>query len=157
MQHISTTMFLDHGWEPLPIGLGKILQIGVRKKNLQLWTVSSHKTVNKKYTWWHPSRGTGHILDHIVTPQAQRKYVDMVKTVHEGRRGNAGDPLGQTHRQKRAHPNSDYWDDYTDHLPVEIKIHHFPKWEKTKDGRKHPRKKTKCFITIVYGAHRVNN
>ena len=47
MQHIYTTMFFDHGWEPTPIGLGKILQIGVRKKNLQLWTVSSHEQSTK--------------------------------------------------------------------------------------------------------------
>ena len=109
------------------------------------------QTVNKKYTWWHPSRGTGHILDHIATPQAQRKYVDMVKTVHEGRRGNAGDPLGQTHRQKRAHPNSDYWDDYTDHLPVEIKIHHFPKWKKQRMEEHTPARKPNVSLLSCTG------
>ena len=116
-----------------------------------LMTVTSIDNVNKKYTWWHPSRGTGHILDHIVTPQAQRKYIDMVKTVHEGRRGNAGDPLGQTHRQKRSHPNSDYWDDYTDHLPVEVKMHHFPKWKKQRMEENTPARKPNVSLLSCTG------
>ncbi|CAJ1384886.1 unnamed protein product, partial [Effrenium voratum] len=28
----------------------------------------------KKYTWWHPSNGTGHVLDHFLMPGSQVKY-----------------------------------------------------------------------------------
>ena len=83
--------------------------------------------ITKRYTWWHPSKGTGHTLDHFVLRQHQVKYVDNTKTVHEGRRGNAGEPLGRKRTQpEQVNMGIDYWDDYTDHLPIEIKFHFYP-------------------------------
>ena len=79
--------------------------------------------ITKRYTWWHPSKHTGHTL----VRHHQVKYVDNTKTVHEGRRGNAGEPLGRKRTQpEQGRMGIDYRDDYTDHLPIEVKLHFYP-------------------------------
>ena len=65
-----------------------------------------------------------------MTPPNQLKFFDNIKTVHEGRRGNAGDPLGRPSRHAGPNPTRLYWDDFTDHLPVEANLHYYPKWKK---------------------------
>ena len=57
--------------------------------------------------------------------------MDSVRTVHEGRRGNAGDPLHRVRWGRQyQRGSSDFWGDYTDHLPIEICIHFWPQWNK---------------------------
>lgn len=51
--------------------------------------------LRKRYTWWHPARRTGHGLDHFLVKGHSRRFIDSARTVHEGRRGNAGEPLGR--------------------------------------------------------------
>ena len=84
---------------------------------------------------------TGHILDHIMTPPNQLKYFDNIKTIHEERIGNAGELLGRPNRYEDQNSTRLYWDDFTDHLPVEAQLHYYPKWKKPRTHRvqKRPR------------------
>lgn len=101
-----------------------------QKEGLTIADTRYQQPLNKRYTWWHPTFKTGHILDHVMTPPNQLKFFDNIKTVHEGRRGNAGDPLGRPSRHAGPNPTRLYWDDFTDHLPVEANLHYYPKWKK---------------------------
>ena len=83
--------------------------------------------IRKRYTWWHPGRQSGHTIDHFLVRQSQKRFF----TVHQGRRGNAGDPLHRVRfRHGRVWEYTDYWDDYTDHLPIELQCHFWPHWER---------------------------
>ena len=97
-----------------------------------------YQPMRKRHTWWHPARGTGHTIDHFLTKQSQRRFVDSVRTVHQGRRGNAGDPLHRVRWGRQHHwGSSDFWDDYTDHLPIEICVHFWPQWNRTRQNTTH--------------------
>ena len=87
----------------------------------------------KKYTWSHPSNGTGHVLDHFLMPGSQVKYVDSARTVHQGRRGNAGEPLRRPRRVGNG-GGEDHWDDYTDHLPIELTWHYWHRWQPRREA-----------------------
>ena len=89
-----------------------------------------------------PANGTGHILDHVLVPSSQVKYVDHVRTVHQGRRGNAGEPLGQGYRHSHRLVQLDFWHDYTDHIPVESQRHYFPRWKPDQQTEDAGREKT---------------
>ena len=126
-----------HGQHPstlAPWGSARTSPSGHR---LLEWCTREHMTLvdtkfsqphAKRCTWWHPARSTGHILDHVLTPAHQLRYFDNVKTVHEGRRGNAGTPLRRVDPQHVAPADRLYWDDFTDHLPVEIKFHYWARF-----------------------------
>ena len=43
--------------------------------------------IRKRYTWWHPSRQSGHTIDHFLVRQSQKRFLDSVRTVHQ--RGGA--------------------------------------------------------------------
>ena len=87
--------------------------------------------IRKRYTWWHPGRHSGHTIDHFLVRQSQKRFLDSVRTVDQGRRGNAGDPLHRVRfRHGRVWEYTDYWDDYTDHLPIELHCHFWPHWER---------------------------
>ena len=94
--------------------------------------------LNKRFTWWHPAHGTGHIIDHFLTKGNCFRFIDNARTVHAGRRGNAGEPLGRSGRGHRgragrrgAPGGSVHWDDFTDHLPVEMHCHFWPTQDRT--------------------------
>ena len=58
--------------------------------------------MQKRFTWWHPARGTGHGNDHFLAKGICFRFVDGVRTVHEGRRRNAEEPLGRPGHGRRG-------------------------------------------------------
>ena len=74
------------------------------------WTLSLINMLSKRFTWWHPAHGTGHIIDHFFTngncfrvgrgdgEHQQAMYIGMI---------------------------------FTDHLPVEVRCHFWPTQDRT--------------------------